>query len=137
MIYNTLYLAVLGPKCVHKGYELIRNLGVAYHSKTPSVSLVWCACMCVCSVAQLCPTLWDPMDCSPLGSCLWSFPGKNNFPLQGSNSHPLHYLHWQVDSLPLGHLGSPLFVCYISSKTLEFRKEIFKRVCLWRTDPFT
>ena len=68
MIYNTSYLAVLGPKCVQKGYELIRNLGVAYHSKTPSVSLVWCVCMCVCSVAQLYPTLWDPMDCSPLGS---------------------------------------------------------------------
>ena len=27
--------------------------------------------MCVC-VAQLCPTLCDPMDCSPLGS---SVPG--------------------------------------------------------------
>ena len=26
--------------------------------------------VCVCSVAQLCPTLWDPMNCSPLGSSL-------------------------------------------------------------------
>ena len=26
-----------------------------------------CQC-CVCSVAQLCPTLCDPMDCSPPGS---------------------------------------------------------------------
>ena len=24
--------------------------------------------MSVCSVAQLCPTLWDPLDCSPPGS---------------------------------------------------------------------
>ena len=43
------------------------------------------------------------------------FPGKNTevdchfllqgiFPTQGSNPH---LLHWQTDSLPLGHLGSP------------------------------
>ena len=25
-------------------------------------------CVCVCEVAQLCPTLWDPVDCSPPGS---------------------------------------------------------------------
>ena len=29
---------------------------------------VVCVCVCVCVVAQLCPTLGDPMDCSPLGS---------------------------------------------------------------------
>ena len=45
----------------------------------------------------------------------WGFPGKNTgvgchfllqgiFPTQGSN---LHLLHWQADSLPLSHLGSP------------------------------
>ena len=71
---------------------------------------------CVCSVAQSCPTLCDPMDCSlsvsPVhGDC----PGKNTgvgchflfqgiFPTQGSNPH---LLHWQVDSLPLSQLGSP------------------------------
>ena len=27
-----------------------------------------CVDMCVCSVVQLCPTLCDPMDCSPPGS---------------------------------------------------------------------
>ena len=27
-----------------------------------------CVCVCVCSVAQLCSTLYDPMDCSPSGS---------------------------------------------------------------------
>ena len=44
----------------------------------------------LCEVAQLCPTLWDPIDCSPLGSsmCPWDFPGKSNrmgchFLLQG------------------------------------------------------
>ena len=29
-------------------------------------------------VAQLCPTLYDSMDCRPPGSsCLWNSPGKN------------------------------------------------------------
>ena len=50
--------------------------------------------------------------------CLWDFPVKNTgvgchallwgiFPIQGSNPRLLHLLHWQVDSLPLSHLGSP------------------------------
>ena len=44
--------------------------------------------------AKLCPTLWDPMDCSPPGLAHWNFPGKKNgvgchfllqwiFPIQG------------------------------------------------------
>ena len=48
--------------------------------------------------------------------CPWDFPGKNTgvechsllqglFPPQGSNPH---LLHWQADSSPLSHLGSPL-----------------------------
>ena len=47
--------------------------------------------------------------------CPWDFPGKNTgvgshvllqgiCPTQGSN---LHLLHWQVDSLPPSHQGSP------------------------------
>ena len=37
------------------------------------------------------------------------------FPTQGSNSHLLHLLHWQVDSLPLVPPGKPslLFLCLI------------------------
>ena len=46
--------------------------------------------------------------------CPWDFPGKNTgvcchvllqgiFLIQGSN---LHFLHWQVSSLPRSHLGS-------------------------------
>ena len=30
-----------------------------------------------CSVAQACPTLCDPVDCSSSGSYPWDFPGKN------------------------------------------------------------
>ena len=55
-----------------------------------------------------------PMDYRLL--CPWTSPGKNTgvgccfllqrvFLIQGSN---LQLLHWQVDSLPLSRLGSPL-----------------------------
>ena len=54
------------------------------------------------SVAQSCPTLCDPMDCSPPG---WDSPGKNIgagccfllqgiFLTQGWNLSLLHLLHW-------------------------------------------
>ena len=67
--------------------------------------------------AQLCPTLFDPMDCSPPGS-FSPFPGKNagvgcHFLLQGilltqgSNLCLLCLLYWQTDSLPLSHQGNP------------------------------
>ena len=76
---------------------------------------------CVCSVTQSCPTLCDPLACSLPGLlCPWDYPGKNTgvgchfllqgiFLTQGWNPH-LCLLHWQVDSLPLHHLGSPLVI---------------------------
>ena len=36
------------------------------------------------------------------------FPSPGIFLPQGSNLCLLHLLHWQVDSLSLSHLGSPL-----------------------------
>ena len=76
--------------------------------------------VCVYSVFQLCPTLCDPMDCSPSGSSLHGiFPGKNtgvgcHFLLQevfltlGSNPTLLHLLHWQMNSLTPHHMQSPI-----------------------------
>ena len=64
---------------------------------------------------QSCPTLCDPMDCSPPGSSVHgSFPGKNTrkgcqallqgiFSTQGSPTAPA----LQADSLLLSHQGSP------------------------------
>ena len=58
--------------------------------------------LCLCLVAQSCPTLCDPMDCSPPGSSIHEdSPGKNTrvgchallqgiFPTQGSNPGLLH-----------------------------------------------
>ena len=72
--------------------------------------------VCVCLVAQLCPTPWDPMDCSPPGSSVHGdSPGKNAgvgchaplqgiFPTQGSNpSLP----HCRRILYRLSHQGSP------------------------------
>ena len=71
-----------------------------------------------CLIAQSCLILCDSMDYSHPGPlellCPWDFPGKHTgegchfllqwiFLTQGLN---LHLLHWQVDSLPLSHLGS-------------------------------
>ena len=62
---------------------------------------------------QSCPTLCNPMDCSPPGSSVHViFPGKNTgvhfydllqgiFLTQELNPHILCLLHWQVGSLPL------------------------------------
>ena len=51
-------------------------------------------CTCMCLVAQLCPTLCDPMDCSPPGSSLLgNFPGKNT----GGN---YHFLTQESEDLP-------------------------------------
>ena len=70
-------------------------------------------CMCACSAFI---TIWDPVDCSLPGSSIhgifqarileWiaHFLLRGTFSTQGSN---LCLLHWQADSLPMSHLGSP------------------------------
>ena len=68
------------------------------------------------SVTQSCLTLCGPMDYSPLGY-MGFFPSRNVgtdccflfqgiFPTQELNLHFPCLLHWQVDSLPLSHLGT-------------------------------
>ena len=67
--------------------------------------------------------------------CLWDFSGKNTgvgchfllqeiFPTQELN---LHLLHWQVDSLPLSHLGGPkIEQVYLHGKWYVYLKYKFK-----------
>ena len=76
----------------------------------------------VCLANKSCLTFLWPHGLQPIMFlCSWDFPGKNSevgchfflqgiFPTQGSN---LHLLHWQADSLPLNHQGSPK--CYLAS----------------------
>ena len=67
--------------------------------------------------AQSCPTLCDPMDWSPPVGCPHDFACKNtevscHFLLQGifpTQELNLCLLRWQADSLPLHHLGTPIF----------------------------
>ena len=76
--------------------------------------------ICCCSVTKWCLNLYDPVSSNPPGSSVHaisqarilkqlSLPFPGIFPIRGSN---LHLLHWQADSLPLRHLGSPyLHIC--------------------------
>ena len=71
----------------------------------------------MCVHTQSCPTLFDPMDCSPPGSSVhvifqarileWVAISSSRGSSQPSL---LHLLHWQADSLPLCHLGITLHV---------------------------
>ena len=71
-----------------------------------------------CLVTKLCPTLCDPMDCSPQGSSVhgisqertleWvavSFSRGSSWPRDWAMSPA-----WQVDSSPLSHWGSQIYL---------------------------
>ena len=68
----------------------------------------------MCTCAQSCPTLWNPMNCSPLGSSIhgfsrleyWSrlpFPPLGDLPNPGIEPVSPEL---QGSSLPLSHLGN-------------------------------
>ena len=77
--------------------------------------------MYVYEVSQSCPTLCNPMDCSPPGFCPWNFPGKNtgvdchsllqrNFPTQGLNPGLLHRRQILYCLSSRDHWGNPSFI---------------------------
>ena len=66
----------------------------------------------LCGVLKLCPTLCDPVDCSPPGSCLWNFPGKNS----GAGCHFLlqgFFLTqgWNLSPAPPAFAGGFFTIC--------------------------
>ena len=69
-------------------YMYIHNWPLCYTPESNTTLLINSVYVCVL-VAQLCPTLYNPMDCSPPGSSVHGiFPGKNtgmgcHAPLQG------------------------------------------------------
>ena len=96
------------------------TLSLLGHSPNLNLSLLrdpLCVCVCVCVlVTQSCPTVCNPMDCSPLGSSVHGilqarilegchFLLQGIFPTQGLNSGLLHC--WQI-LYHLSHQGSPL-----------------------------
>ena len=88
----------------------------------------------MCSVTQSCSTLCDPMDSSLPGSSVHGifqatileqvviFLLQQIFPTQGSNLQHLHLLHWQADSLPLSHKGSPHTILDLSQKAEKWKQ---------------
>ena len=76
-------------------------------------------CACVLSHVWLFVTLCTVTQQAPMS--MGFSPSKNTevgchallqgiFVTQGSNPSTLCLLHWQVDSLPLSHLGTPLYI---------------------------
>ena len=70
-----------------------------------------------CECAESCVTLCDSMDCSPPGSPVHGILQARTLegvliPYSRGSSQPrdclVCLLHWQVDSLPPHHLGSPV-----------------------------
>ena len=71
--------------CREHGYQL--NKGSLLQSSTTLTFLKTAAAAAAAKSCQSCPTLCDPRDGSPPGSCPWDSPGKNtgvgcHFPLQ-------------------------------------------------------
>ena len=107
------------PLCLH--YKplicaLWNTFFVFSHRATPRLRISLCADIfeqLCCWVAKSCPTLLRSHGLQPARLlCPWNFLGKNTgvgcyflfqsiFPTHGLN---LHFLHWQVSSLPLGVL---------------------------------
>ena len=97
---------------------------------------VWCPppwCMGGYLVTQLCPTL---CDCSPPDSSVheisreeyWSglpFPPPGALPDPGDQN--LGLLYWQVDSLPLHHLGSHIYGATYQSPQSKEKSTLCKK----------
>ena len=80
---------------------------------------IWRLPSITCSVAQSCPTLCDPVDCSPPGSSVHGIlqarvlgwvvisSSRGSSPPRDWTHVSWVSLHWQVGSLPPSHLGRP------------------------------
>ena len=96
-----------GGRARHKDLEIPQPRWVCM------VCLCVCVCVCVCVCSVVSNSLWAPQ--APLSMRFsrqeyWSgLPCPPPAHLSGPGIKPalLHLLHWQADSLPLNHLGSP------------------------------
>ena len=105
----------------HFGFVMISNLQKSWNS------------ICWCLVSKSCPIPLQPHGLQPTSFlCSWDSPGKNSgvgsyallpgiFLTQRSNPG---LLDWQVDSLPLSHVGSP--PCILSQAKWSLPAQWFK-----------
>ena len=109
---------ILPKFCQRVRWKLLQKGRQKSHSRSKSQSLV--TCMCVLSWSVMSDSL-QPLDCSlPGSSGHWNFQVRilewvafptPDLPDHRSNPCLLHLLHWQLESLPLCHLGSSLVTC--------------------------
>ena len=92
-----------------------------------------------CMLSQLRLTLCDPVDGSPPGSSVhWILQARilewvimppllqGIFPTEGSNPHLLHFLRWQVSSLPRVPSGSLYTISLASPSAPNSTDSIWK-----------
>ena len=88
----------------------------------------YCVCVCVCARAQVCPILCNSMNCSPPDSSVHGISQARilkwvAISSSRGSSQNLHLLHWQVDSLPLSHLGTPrIILSFRQLRKSKYRK---------------
>ena len=97
-------------------------------------------CLCLCVVTQSGPTLCSPWTVVFQASLsikfsrqeFWSelpFPTQGIVQTQGSNSHLLHLLLWQTDSLPLASPEKPLIHWYSQTEFAILFSKLY--VCVY------
>ena len=88
----------------------------------------------VCGCDQSCLTLCGPMGYSPTVSSVHGISQEEYWgKFQGLNPHLLRLLQWQVDSLPLHHLGRPMFGCLqVILKFIQKKKRLYRVINGWR-----
>ena len=130
---------ILPKFCQRVRWKLLQKGRQKSHSRSKSQSLV--TCMCVLSWSVMSDSL-QPLDCSlPGSSGHWNFQVRilewvafptPDLPDHRSNPCLLHLLHWQLESLPLCHLGSSLVTCNrgLSEKPL-MEAHRHHRACRW------
>ena len=110
--------------CSYQSYwPLVPGLIISCRTKHQEQDCKMQSVMCVCLVAQSCPTLCDPGDCSLPGSSYHrDSPGKNTgvsfhvllqgiFPSQGLNPG---LLHCRQILYHLSHQGSPRILGWVA-----------------------
>ena len=90
--------------CIHE----FSSITLEQHREKKSYSIIVVKCCCCCSVAQLCPTLCDPVDCSqhtrpscPSPSCGACSNSRSKYLTPGLN---IKYILHRINKLYLYYL---------------------------------